>query len=365
MQEGHAGSGLARQEVHLRPSLRKLKRTAIMSFRRTGLDRAIGVSGWRRQRLLILAYHGVSLDDEHLWNGALYMAQDVLEERLRLLRAARCTVLPLAEAVQRLYDGTLDERSVALTFDDGYFDFVERAHPLLHAYGLPATVYLRTHLVGQHTPIYQLICAYLFWKARRPRVCVPELRPEPFDIGSPAARAAAVRAITIETKRKGIRPTEREGLLGAMARDLGVDYHSIREKRLFELMSEEDVRRLAAVGIDFQLHTHSHNAPREEQGFRREIDTNRDHIRRLTGREPVHYCYPSGQHDPIYLPWLASLGVRSATTCDPGLASPKSPPLMLPRLVDTSSTTADEFRSWLTGTGAWLSRRRTYARRPA
>jgi peptidoglycan/xylan/chitin deacetylase (PgdA/CDA1 family) len=329
------------------------------------VDRAIGASGWRRRRLLILAYHGISLDDEHQWNGALYMSPSMFEQRLQTMRSVGCSVLPLAEALMRLYEGTLQDRSVAVTFDDGYFDFAARAYPLLAAYGVPATVYLRTHLLGEKVPIFRLVCSYVFWKSRRPRVRVPELRNEPYDIGSAEARANAVSAIADEAQRRRFCAREEAGLLRTLGGELSVDIDSILQKHLLELMSTDDVTRLAGAGVDFQLHTHSHNTPRDARRFAEEIETNRGRIQVLTGRPTAHFCYPSGNYNSLFFPWLTSLGVRSATTCDPGLASPTTPPLMLPRFVDTSSTTPEEFEGWLRGTTAWLSRKRSYAERSA
>ena len=59
----------------------------------------------------------------------------------------------------------------------------------------------------------------------------------------------------------------------------------------------------------------------------------------------------------MFLPWLAELGVVSATTCDPGLASARSQPLLLHRFIDTTGKPALEFESWLTGVGALLAAR--------
>lgn len=42
-------------------------------------------SAWRQRRLLILCYHGVSLDDEHLWNPELYVSPNRFEGRLRMI----------------------------------------------------------------------------------------------------------------------------------------------------------------------------------------------------------------------------------------------------------------------------------------
>ena len=42
----------------------------------------------------------------------------------------------------------------------------------------------------------------------------------------------------------------------------------------------------------------------------REIRDNRDRIRDFTGHEAVHFCYPSGDYAPEFLPWLRELGVN-------------------------------------------------------
>jgi hypothetical protein len=122
-----------------------VKRRVLGASSRLGILRGIRDSAWRQRRLLILCYHSISIDDEHEWSGTYSMAPAVLESRLRMLRDGRYNVLPLDEACAGLYEGTLPPRSVALTFDDGMFDFHARAWPLLQRFGFPATVYLTTY----------------------------------------------------------------------------------------------------------------------------------------------------------------------------------------------------------------------------
>ena len=54
---------------------------------------------WRRERLLILCYHGLSIADEHLWNHGLYMDAATFRRRLEILRDGHYNVLPLQEAL--------------------------------------------------------------------------------------------------------------------------------------------------------------------------------------------------------------------------------------------------------------------------
>jgi len=45
--------------------IRLLKKTLLRTARATGFTSLILNSRWRAERLLILCYHGMSLDDEH------------------------------------------------------------------------------------------------------------------------------------------------------------------------------------------------------------------------------------------------------------------------------------------------------------
>jgi hypothetical protein len=124
------------------------------------------------------------------------------------------------------------------------------------------------------------------------------------------------------------------------------------------------VARLPRDLIDVQLHTHRHRVPTEANGFEREIVDNRREIASMTAAEMAsvrHFCYPSGVTNPSFPGWLKRLGVVSATTCFPGIASKESDPLMLPRLIDTVNLSDVEFEGWLTGASAFLPRRRVQA----
>jgi peptidoglycan/xylan/chitin deacetylase (PgdA/CDA1 family) len=124
------------------------------------------------------------------------------------------------------------------------------------------------------------------------------------------------------------------------------------------------VARLPRDLIDVQLHTHRHRVPADRALFDREIRENRDAIHAMTNESATHFCYPSGVTNPAFPQWLRELGVVSATTCHPGMASAASDPMMLPRLIDTTYVTDIEFESWLSGASAFLPRRRVRANAP-
>jgi peptidoglycan/xylan/chitin deacetylase (PgdA/CDA1 family) len=55
----------------------------------------------------------------------------------------------LSELVQDLKDGSLPDKSVAITFDDGYADNLYTAKPLLEKYEIPAVVFVCTGHMGK------------------------------------------------------------------------------------------------------------------------------------------------------------------------------------------------------------------------
>ena len=70
-------------------------------------------------------------------------------EHMAVLRA-HANALPLIELVDRLKEGSLPARAVAITFDDGYADNLHHALPAMVRHGIPATVFVATGYVGGH-----------------------------------------------------------------------------------------------------------------------------------------------------------------------------------------------------------------------
>jgi hypothetical protein len=97
--------------------------------------------------------------------------------------------------------------------------------------------------------------------------------------------------------------------------------------------------------------------PRDRALFAREIIENRNFLAEVGQPHADHFCYPSGVYEECFLPWLSELGVQSATTCDPGLATSKTRSLLLPRIVVPSALTDIEFEGWLHGFSQVLPRR--------
>ena len=93
----------------------------------------------------ILLYHhiGIKADDRY------YVAPDAFEQQMRWLYEhgyTTITVSQLAEVL--LHGGTLPERPVVITFDDGMEDVYTTAFPIMQRYGFVGTFYLVVTYIG-------------------------------------------------------------------------------------------------------------------------------------------------------------------------------------------------------------------------
>jgi peptidoglycan/xylan/chitin deacetylase (PgdA/CDA1 family) len=339
--------------------LKFVKQLSLRTLQTAGTFDRVMNSEWRRRRLLILCYHGVSIEDEHEWRPPLYVQPMLLEQRFEALKDWRCAVLPLGEAIDRLYCNSLPPRAVALTFDDGGYDFYAKAYPLLKKYRFPATVYQTTYYSECQQPIFHLMCSYLLWKKRGELLRVTPLLPcgSTLDLRTEQSRQTIVDQLVMQAEGQQLSAEQRNDMAAELAGALGIDYKLVLQKRILQLMTPQEISELSAAGMVFQLHTHRHRVPFDETLFIREIRDNRIRLEQFAGTKPVHFCYPSGIHEPEFLLWLRQEHVASATTCEAGLASRDSDPLLLPRFVDTYSQSPIEFASWLTGIGALIPRK--------
>ena len=341
--------------------LRTLKLAALRTVERLGAFGLTAQTRWRTQRLLLLCYHGISLEDEHECSDE-HISAEHLRRRFEILRDERCTVLPLGEAVERLYRGTLPPRSVALTFDDGLYDFKARAYPLLQQFDYPATLYVASYYCLFPRPVFDVAAAYLLWKGRGRSLDTGELTADGRTVRIPedhAERTALFLGIRAHLNGRGLNGAEKDALLRQLCERLGFNWSDFLASRIYQLMTPSELRSLDPRLVDLQLHTHRHRTPRDEQLFTRELDDNIAELIAVgrTRDQLRHFCYPSGDADAMFFPWLTARGVVTATTCDPQLATSRSHPLNLPRVIDTMSMTDTEFRSWLSGVSAFVPQR--------
>lgn len=330
--------------------MRSAKLAILFAFKALGLFYA---ARWiTRRRLKILCYHGFELVDETAFRPKLFIKAEHFERRLATIQRQRFHVLPLDEAIDRLYSGTLPDDALVITIDDGFHSFRRLAVPRLLHYGYPATVYVTTYYVRHAVPIFRLVVQYMFWKTRRREV---ELRGVSWsadcfiDLRDPAAVERAIWNCIDFGERK-CDGNERDAICERLGELLETPYRVIVQSKILNLMTPEELRNLPAAEIAVELHTHRHTFPVDDPvAAMREIADNRAALGEWLAGEKNHFCYPSGLWDPGQWPWLDGLNIKSSTTCVSGMNTRDTPRHALKRFLDAECVHQLEFEAALSG----------------
>lgn len=119
-------------------------------------------------RVPILMYHSIS---ENLFGKShpyshINTSPDVFLQQMRSLRQAGYRAIDLSELMNGFENGIDLAKTVVITFDDGYQDFLTDAMPVLKQYGFMATVFLATGRI-QQTSLRLEGVDYLTWREVR------------------------------------------------------------------------------------------------------------------------------------------------------------------------------------------------------
>jgi peptidoglycan/xylan/chitin deacetylase (PgdA/CDA1 family) len=277
----------------------------------------------RGPRIHVLGYHRVVdfLVEDGPINPALCITQRTFRRQMEQV-AQRFTVLPLSDVVRALTGELMlpaGRDACAVTFDDGYRDVLLRAHPVLEALGIPATVFVPTGYAGSgrflvHDRLYAAL-----WRARRtgrdlcaapvgealgPRlVRVRHKLDEEGPSGALDTLIASVPAGALGQIADGL-----EALVGEAALDSGA-----------AVLSPDDLRTLAAAGWEIGAHTIGHVVLTHESPARvdDELAEPRLEIERWTGRPCRYFAYCNGLHSRALVDAVRRAGYSAAvTTCD-------------------------------------------------
>ena len=329
-----------------------LKRAVLAVSHATGVT-ALG-RHLTRKAFNIVGFHGVSLEDEHVRFPTLFISPTSFERRLRFL-SAHYDIVPLAEAVAQHHERRVKPRQVVLTFDDGFYNFLAVAIPILKQFRAPATVYTPTADIESGEPTYNLLARDIVLSTPlRTATGLPDRPDRVRDVSTTAARnSVAVEVLQALNATCG-NGQQRLDFCRTLGRVLEVDVDAKLRARLWDRLTPSEVRDVVTAGYDLQLHTHNHrNVVENRHIVRDEVRTNRETLERLSGRPAVHFCYPSGLWSRDVWPDLIAEGVQSAVTTKNGPNYPDTPVLALRRYLTGEAMSEIEFAFDLSGV-RWL-----------
>ena len=288
------------------------------------------VSGRRASApAVVLLYHRVD-DDPDVHDLSIPAA--LLEEQLAWL-STECRVVPLEELLSGARDGHPD-RTVAITFDDGYLDAAEGAVPLLQRMRVPATMFATTRWLDEEGEYWWDTLARVFLGGDTP----PEVAIDAGEGGLrlPTGTADQRRAAhdLLHARLVHANLPDRDRAIATLQAWSGRG----RDRRRRPLLAEE-LRSLARTpGISIGAHTVNHlSLPDQPLAVQRaEVLESLRTLERVLGSRVLSFAFPYGAVD-------RSGADTTRESCSWSLTCDPSP---VPRSFDAARVPRLEVKRW-------------------
>ncbi|HET7293207.1 MAG TPA: polysaccharide deacetylase family protein [Vicinamibacteria bacterium] len=307
--------------------------------------KATGRRGARGRAGVVLLYHRVATTESDAYG--LAVAPEAFRAQMAHLRSA-CTVLPLAELIERARRDDLPPRAAAVTFDDGYLDNLGVASPVLVELGLPATFFVTGEGLAGREFWWDVLERTLLSAAPAPDELKLTLGGEPRSFAVATSQERAECHAALYARLLGSAPQERDAVLQALVRWSGQALPVDGERRP---MSREELRRLAArPGHEVGAHGFSHRAlvHLDEGEKRHELVDGLRAVEEALGLRPRHLAYAFGAVDDASAAAARAAGFEAAVTCEPEAVGAGTDPFRVGRF-EVTAQSLEGFASFLDG----------------
>ena len=316
---------------------------------------------WRswRGRGLILSFHGVVPDEIAYmeYPYANFVTESMFRAQMSYLKE-KCRPISLRSMVKCLQNNNpLPERSVAVTFDDGYKNNATLAVPVLNSFDIPATVFVASRYIGGKKMIPAEELKLLLYYSARARMIATDVLD-----GVSRAEKDLIPWIQSAVKAfKSLSPEHAEKILNTLGQQADINQRQ-KKQEPFEFMELYELQALAKkTGIEIGAHTANHCilSRLSDDKALKEIADNKKDMNNWTGQETDLFAYPNGQfvdfsdRDQLL---LKQQGFSLACTQVPGYVKHDSNVFALPRFDIGQGYTLPVFKGYICGMIPFLKR---------
>jgi peptidoglycan/xylan/chitin deacetylase (PgdA/CDA1 family) len=253
-------------------------------------------------------------------NRLLEVTPHFFERVIRRLRRSRVDLISLDEMYRRMTERDFSRRFVCVTFDDGYRDTLQFAHPVLKKYEVPYAIYVATSFADRVGDMWWLALEAVI--ARNDVIVLGvDGREKLFECRSVREKRQLYNEIYWWLRS---RKTEQE--LRAVVRELAARHRVDVANFCADLcMGWDEIAELAADPlVTIGAHTVNHPilAKVTDAAVRSELENSRAVIEAALGTAPQHLAYPVGDKTsagPREFRIAAELGFKTAVTTRPGV----------------------------------------------
>lgn len=296
-----------------------LLRSTLSALHYSGADRL--AAGWTRGVGVIFMLHHVRPPQERSFapNRILEITPAYLDLVIGFVVDQGFEVVALDDAHARLSEGDFDRPFACFTFDDGYRDNRQHAHPIFRRYGLPYTVYVPGDFPDGTGDLWWLKLERVIGSVDRIELRMNGVLRS-FDCSEPGKKYRAFD--TIYWWVRALPELECRHLVNELCRRYDVDVDDLCRDLV---MTWDELRSLAADPlVTIGAHTRRHMAVGKLNSgeAQLEIVEGRRRLEVELGRPVHHFAFPygdatsAGQRDFIL---ARELGFKTAVTTRKGL----------------------------------------------
>ena len=284
--------------------------------------------GHLTQKAVVLCYHSTPANAPpdpagRLDPWGLTVTADVFGRHMEAL-SRRHRLVPLQDLVAA-GDRRTAHSLVAITFDDGYSNNYEEAHPILQRLGIPATVFVVTRYVESGSTFWlDRFAWHLNRFAGQQFTAPPDLGGATLSLASPTAIREAL--VYLQRRLQRMEGDAREDLL---------DRLGIPRSPCAGPLSWKQLADMQRGGVTVGVHSHSHSSLRAipRAMMVQEIALGKKLVTQRLGTRPKLFAYPFGEAGRREAEGVSDAGFAAAVTTEATWYAAGSRRFFVPRLV--------------------------------
>jgi len=294
------------------------------------------ISFMSQNKAVILMYHSINQPDCPYVYPDSIISIESFEKQIEYLTSKK-RIVRLPELVKHINDGVkLPRGAVAITFDDGYYDFFSNAYPILRKYNCSCTLFPITGLLYSGELKWEDQLAYLVNSSNLGTLVVDvKGRSMRFKISNKSGKLGAIRQLNSMLTQ--VDSEEIARTISLIEKESG---SSVRLPERVTLRYDEVVSLKDEPLISFGAHTHNHVSLGRVSldTAESEIIRSKKEVERATGKECNIFSYPIGKardFNETAKEILKENGFQCAVTTIPGKVDVRSDPFELRRIAVT------------------------------
>jgi peptidoglycan/xylan/chitin deacetylase (PgdA/CDA1 family) len=292
----------------------------------------------------VIMYHGV-ISEPLLISDWCFLNKKFFEWQIKYIKK-NFEVRSLYEIVNNLKKGIIDKPTLAITFDDGFYNNYSVAFPILEKEKIPFTIFPVSSLINTNDTVW-------FCKLNRAIGATEKefLEIDGFRYNFDNAIHKAQSSAELQSYLKGFPHSELQiELNNIIDQLLGGPLPPLRIDSPFRMLDSNSIKKMIETGlVDFGAHTLSHSIlsslSSEEKRF--EIIESIRLLERITKQPCKMFAYPNGRSEDFdreSIEILRSQGIEIAVTTLPGIHNIETPPLEIKRYGIGAETSCAQFK---------------------